>query len=116
MLLLSKPEARVMMRSQGIVPFRSLCLPHALAIALSVLAPMQATSATPQFGYVPIGSLRMFYTIQGTGDPLILIHGGLGSSDMFAQIAPKLSARRQIIAVDLQGHGRTADIDRPLSY
>ncbi|HTV96336.1 MAG TPA: alpha/beta hydrolase [Steroidobacteraceae bacterium] len=58
----------------------------------------------------------MFYTIRGAGDPLILIHGGLGSSDMFVRIAPKLSAHRQIIAVDLQGHGRTADIDRPLSF
>jgi pimeloyl-ACP methyl ester carboxylesterase len=98
------------------MPLRRLYLPCALAIALSVLAPMRAIAVAPQSGYVPIGSLRMFYTIQGTGDPLVLIHGGLGSSDMFAQIAQKLSAGRQIIAVDLQGHGRTADIARPLSY
>jgi pimeloyl-ACP methyl ester carboxylesterase len=87
-----------------------------LLIALSLLAPMQAISATPGSGYAPIGALRMFYSIQGTGDPIVLIHGGLGSSDLFAQLAPRLSARRQVIAVDLQGHGRTADIDRPLSY
>jgi pimeloyl-ACP methyl ester carboxylesterase len=98
------------------MPSRSLCLLGILAVALSVLAPLQAASGTTPSGYVPIGSLRMFYTIQGSGDPLVLIHGGMGSSDLFAKITPQWSARRQVIAVDLQGHGRTADIDRPLSY
>jgi hypothetical protein len=60
--------------------------------------------------------LRMYYEIHGTGQPLILVHGGLGSSDMFASIVPELSNGRQLIAVDLQAHGRTVDIDRPLSF
>jgi pimeloyl-ACP methyl ester carboxylesterase len=58
----------------------------------------------------------MYYQIHGTGQPLILVHGGLGSSDMFAPIMPELSKGRQVIAVDLQAHGRTVDIDRPLSF
>jgi len=58
----------------------------------------------------------MYYEIHGTGHPLILVHGGLGSSDTLGQIVPELSKSRQIIAVDLQGHGRTGDIDRPMSY
>lgn len=74
---------------------------------------MQANSGASQSGYVPIGPLRMFYTLQGRGDPLILIHGGLGSSNLFGRIAQKFAARRQVIAMDPQGHGRTADIDRP---
>jgi pimeloyl-ACP methyl ester carboxylesterase len=58
----------------------------------------------------------MYYEIHGTGQPLILVHGGLGSSDMFAPIVQELSKGRQLIAVDLQAHGRTVDIDRPLSF
>jgi pimeloyl-ACP methyl ester carboxylesterase len=58
----------------------------------------------------------MYYEIHGTGQPLILVHGGLGSSDMFAPIVPELSKGRQVIALDLQAHGRTVDIDRPLSF
>ena len=58
----------------------------------------------------------MYYEIQGSGTPLILVHGGLGSSDMFSDILPSLAKNRQVIAVDLQAHGRTANIDRPLSY
>jgi pimeloyl-ACP methyl ester carboxylesterase len=56
----------------------------------------------------------MYYEIHGAGEPLILLHGGLGSTGMFADLLPALSAHRKVIAADLQGHGRTADIDRPL--
>src|SRR5262249_43999901 len=49
-------------------------------------------------------------------EPLILLHGGLGSTDMFADILPALSRTRQVVAIDLQGHGRTADIERPLTF
>src|SRR5205814_5954093 len=50
----------------------------------------------------------------GTGRPLILLHGGLGSGEMFGPILPALTERHRVITVDLQGHGRTADIDRPI--
>ena len=63
-----------------------------------------------------MNGLRMYYEIHGTGQPLILVHGGLGSSDMFAPIVPELSKGRQVIEMDLQAHGRTVDIDRPLSF
>ena len=49
------------------------------------------------------------------GDPLVLLHGGLGSTEMFGANLPALAAGRQVIAADLQGHGRTGDIDRPLT-
>ena len=64
--------------------------------------------------YAEVNGLSLYYETHGTGKPLILLHGGLGSGEMFGPILPVLSERRQVIAVDLQGHGRTADIDRPI--
>ena len=65
--------------------------------------------------YADLNGLHMYYETHGSGRPLILLHGGLGSGGMFAPVMPQLAAGHQVIAVDLQGHGRTADIDRPLS-
>jgi pimeloyl-ACP methyl ester carboxylesterase len=73
-------------------------------------------AASTQTGYAPVNGLKLYYEVHGTGAPLVLLHGGLGSTDMFAEILPLLSSGRQVIAVDLQAHGRTADIDRPLSF
>lgn len=65
-------------------------------------------------GHADVNGISMYYEIHGTGQPTVLLHGGLGSAEMFAPVLPAFAAGRQIIAVDLQGHGRTADIDRPL--
>lgn len=70
---------------------------------------------TTQTGYAPVNGLNMYYEIHGSGDPLVLLHGGFGMTGMFAELLPQLAASRQVIAADLQGHGRTADIERPLS-
>jgi pimeloyl-ACP methyl ester carboxylesterase len=67
-------------------------------------------------GYAPVNGLQLYYEIHGEGQPLILLHGGLGATEMFAGMLPLLAARRQVIAADLQAHGRTADIDRPMKY
>jgi pimeloyl-ACP methyl ester carboxylesterase len=64
--------------------------------------------------YAHVNGIELYYEIQGSGRPLILLHGGLMSSEMFGPILPALTERHQVILVDLQGHGRTADIDRPL--
>jgi len=72
-------------------------------------------TTTTRTGYAPVHDLHMYYEIHGSGHPLLLIHGGLGSTGMFEAILPQLAAVRQVIAVDLQAHGRTADIDRPFS-
>jgi pimeloyl-ACP methyl ester carboxylesterase len=63
--------------------------------------------------YVETNGLSLYYEEQGTGEPLVLLHGGLGSGEMFAAVAPALAAGRRLVLVDLQGHGRTADVDRP---
>ena len=73
------------------------------------------TIETPGTGqYADVNGINLYYATYGTGRPLILLHGGLGSGEMFGPALPALAQRRQVIAVDLQGHGRTADIDRPL--
>ena len=64
--------------------------------------------------YAEVNGLNLHYETHGAGRPMILLHGGLGSGEMFGPILPALSERHRVIAVDLQGHGRTADIDRPL--
>src|SRR5260370_42658646 len=64
--------------------------------------------------HADVNGIKLYYEIHGTGRPLILLHGGLGSGEMFGPVLPLLAERHQVIAVDLQGHGRTADIDRPL--
>jgi pimeloyl-ACP methyl ester carboxylesterase len=68
-------------------------------------------------GYVPVNGLYMYYEIHGEGSPLALFHGAMGTIDScFADLLPALAAARQVVAIELQGHGHTADIDRPLSY
>jgi pimeloyl-ACP methyl ester carboxylesterase len=64
--------------------------------------------------YAEVNGMNLYYESHGTGRPLILLHGGLGSGEMFGPILPALSRHHQVIVVDLQGHGRTADIDRPI--
>jgi pimeloyl-ACP methyl ester carboxylesterase len=56
----------------------------------------------------------MHYEEHGTGDPLVLLHGGIGSTQMFAALIPPLAERRRVIAVDLPGHGASPPDDRPL--
>jgi pimeloyl-ACP methyl ester carboxylesterase len=64
--------------------------------------------------YAEVNGINLYYETHGSGRPLILLHGGLGSGEMFGPVLPALAERHQVIAVDLQGHGRTADIDRPI--
>ena len=68
-------------------------------------------------GYAPVNGLKMYYEIYGSGKPLVLLHGAFNTINMaFGMLIPELSKTRQVIAVELQGHGRTADIDRPFSF
>jgi pimeloyl-ACP methyl ester carboxylesterase len=64
--------------------------------------------------YAEVNGISLYFETHGTGRPLILLHGGLGSGEMFGPVLPALAERHQVIAVDLQGHGRTPDIDRPI--
>ena len=66
--------------------------------------------------YASVNGLEIYYEIHGTGEPLVLLHGAYMTIDAMGEVVPSLAKTRRVIAVELQGHGRTADIDRPLSY
>lgn len=67
--------------------------------------------------YALVNGLKLYYEIHGMGQPLVLLHGAYMNIDSaFGKLLPSFAASRQVIAVELQGHGRTADIDRPLTY
>jgi hypothetical protein len=86
-------------------------------LAASVLAFGQTRSTTVvKTGYAPVNGLNLYYEIHGSGEPLILLHGGLGATEMFGEVLPLLGKSRRVIAVDFQAHERTADIDRPMSF
>lgn len=71
----------------------------------------------PTTGYAPVNGLKMYYEVHGTGDPVVLLHGSFMTipGNWPAWIA-ELSKTRKVIAVEMQGHGRTADIKRDFSY
>jgi pimeloyl-ACP methyl ester carboxylesterase len=76
-----------------------------------------ATGLTPlQTTYVDVNGVHMYVETYGEGTPLVLLHGGLLTIDLnFASLIPTLAQRHRVIGVELQGHGRTADIDRPIT-
>src|SRR4051794_13125046 len=68
-------------------------------------------------GYSEVNGLNMYYEIHGKGEPLVLIHGGGSTIETsFGRIIPTLTKHRQIIAVELQAHGRTNDRNTELSF
>ncbi|MDN5920366.1 MAG: alpha/beta hydrolase [Pseudonocardia sp.] len=74
------------------------------------------TTTTEAHGaYAAVNGLQMYYEVHGTGRPLVLLHGGILTFDLsFGRVLPALAEGHQVIGVELQGHGHTADIDRPL--
>jgi pimeloyl-ACP methyl ester carboxylesterase len=84
-------------------------------LAVTLAFGQSGHAADPKSGYAAVNGLRLYYEIHGTGQPLVLLHGGLGSTGMYDPLLPLIGKDRQVIAVDLQAHGRTADIDRPMS-
>jgi pimeloyl-ACP methyl ester carboxylesterase len=97
-----------------------------LGSGTAALAQEKAGTATPaegetmtqtavKSGYAPVNGLQMYYEIHGSGGvPLVLLHGGLMTIGLLGDLVPRLAETRQVVAVELQGHGHTADIDRPL--
>jgi len=89
-----------------------------LVVTLLTLAGTMAAQTPGR--YADVNGLHLYYELHGPADakapPLILLHGGVGGITMFGPNLPVLAAGRQVIAVELQGHGHTADIDRPLRF
>jgi pimeloyl-ACP methyl ester carboxylesterase len=93
----------------------------AATITLHVPSQVRADAATPaaqvqpaapskaaKRGHVAVNGVNYYYEVHGKGEPLLLFHGGLGNIEMFGPVLPAFAAKRQVIAVDLHGHGRTA--------
>src|SRR3954466_4932097 len=86
-------------------------------IVLTLLLYMSNASSQTVGSYANVNGLKMYYEVHGSGFPLVLIHGG-GSTigTTFGRILPALAKTHKVIAVEMQAHGHTADIDRPLSF
>jgi pimeloyl-ACP methyl ester carboxylesterase len=93
-----------------------------LLVLTTAALPAPAVAARPGPGaYAQVNGLKMYYEVHGRrgggAPPLVMIHGAFGTIDnCFGRLIPRLAKQRQVIGVELQGHGRTADIDRPLRY
>jgi pimeloyl-ACP methyl ester carboxylesterase len=73
---------------------------------------MSATSS----GYADVNGIKLYHEIYGQGEPLVLIHGGLTTIGEMQGWVELLAKTRQVIAVEMQGHGRTPDTDRPMTF
>jgi pimeloyl-ACP methyl ester carboxylesterase len=78
----------------------------------STRAPLAPVSS----GYAEVNGIKLYHEIYGQGEPLVLLHGGLMTIGEMMMLLEPLAKTHQVIAVELQGHGRTADTDRPLSF
>lgn len=70
----------------------------------------------PKTGFAPINGLELYYEVHGEGEPLVMLHGGIGAHEQFGPNLAELARTRQVIVAHMQGHGHTRDIDRPYSY
>jgi len=98
---------------------RSKLLFLCFAFVLALTAPAQETSqkTLKTSGYAPVNGLKLYYEVHGEGKPLVLIHGSYMTIGLnWTELIPELAKNRKIIALELQGHGHTADIDRPITY
>src|SRR5438874_13245987 len=89
-----------------------------IAFFLAALVPaIVSAQETPSVGYAPVNGLKMYYEVHGSGDPVVLLHGAyMTIPGNWTGWIGELSKTRKVIAVEMQGHGRTADIKRDLSY
>ena len=79
---------------------------------ISTRTPLAARSS----GYADLNGIKLYYEIYGEGEPLVLLHGGLMTIGEMSAVLEPLAQNHKVIAVELQGHGRTADTDRPFSF
>ena len=87
------------------------------ALVLTFLVSAAVSAQEPTTGYAPVNGLKMYYEIHGKGDPVVLLHGSFMTiTNNWTDMIARLSKSRQVIAVEMQGHGRTADINRDFSY
>lgn len=88
----------------------------ALFAATAILAASTAFAAEPEGNRVEINGMQLYYEVSGEGDPLVVLHGAYMSIETMGGIIPKLAETHKVYALEFQGHGRTTDIDRPITY
>jgi pimeloyl-ACP methyl ester carboxylesterase len=91
--------------------FRSALIAASLLLISSVAADAQATGKR-----VNVRGMQMYYEVSGNGDPLVVLHGAYMNIPSMGAIIPKLAETHKVYALEFQGHGRTTDIDRPITY
>ncbi len=74
------------------------------------------TNKNQKGNYAQVNGLDLYYELYGSGQPLVVIPGSFWTIEAMGELVPQLAEMRQVIAVELQGHGHTADIDRPMSF
>lgn len=89
------------------IPTRIGLTAAALAVAMAPLATAQEAPKPDSSGYIAANGVNYWFEAHGKGEPLLLLHGGLGSTGMFGTVLSKLAETRRVIGVDLHGHGRT---------
>ena len=77
---------------------------------------MTTSTNNPAGKYAAVNGINLYYEIHGSGTPLVMLHGGFGTFEMFSALSPALALDHQVIGVDLYGHGRTALTDRPIRF
>jgi len=85
-------------------------------VAGALLAGAGSAEQSPTTGYADVNGQSIYYEQHGSGDPVVVLHGAYMSTESMRPLIDRLAEDRQVIAFDFQGHGRTADIDRPLTY
>src|SRR5262245_32812751 len=87
------------------------------ALLLMMLVPaVVSAQEKPTTGYAPVNGLKMYYEVHGSGDPVVLLHGAFMTiTNNWTGWIAELAKTRKVIAVEMQGHGRTADIERDIS-
>src|SRR6476660_4047143 len=91
--------------------FRTTLLTVPLLLAAATIAESQAVG-----NRVKVNGMQMYYEVSGAGDPIVVLHGAYMNIPSMGAIIPMLAKTHKVYAVELQGHGRTTDIDRPITY
>src|SRR4051794_32412505 len=87
-----------------------------IALFLTTIVPaIVSAREAPTVGYAPVNGLKMYYEVHGSGEPVVLLHGAFMAIPGEVGWIAELSRTRKVIAIEMQGHGRTGDIPRPMS-
>jgi pimeloyl-ACP methyl ester carboxylesterase len=89
---------------------------RSIVFAGAMLMTTVAANAQATGGYADVNGLRMYYEVSGDGDPLIVLHGAYMNIPAMGEIIPRLAETHKVYALEFQGHGRTNDLERPITY